>query len=32
VADLKSYLGDDQPYAGMARQVINGFLREMHAP
>jgi uncharacterized protein (TIGR02646 family) len=32
IADLKSYLGDDQPYAGMARQVINRFLSEIGRP
>lgn len=32
VAELKTYDGADQPYAGMARQVISRFLREMRRP
>jgi uncharacterized protein (TIGR02646 family) len=32
VAELKTYEGADQPYAGMARQMISGFLREMRQP
>lgn len=32
VGELKTYEGADQPYAGMARQVIGRFLREMRQP